>query len=253
MEVAKNLIEAAKQFAHIKFLENPELMAACKQLNGTFDPVLVREHVFGVKLKGTVATDLDKFIADCRLTRDFWRVIVTATRAIILTLRDLPPAKRKVVDQKDWKFPRGLLASHPRHLYDDLGVKTKHLLGVPQQEAAAEEEVQAAAKEEGTAKAKRGWWDRLEAFTYWDGVKMGPDWIAYRTMTWKENEKRKDLVVTKVVDELYTGSEDLPGKLKDQAFAVLDLTADSNEKWRNLREWDQDCIPVDSQIPLPPV
>eukprot|EP00899_Mesostigma_viride_P029062 jgi/Mesvir1/9340/Mv21818-RA.1 len=208
-------------------------------------------HVFGVKLKGTVATDLDKFIADCRLTRDFWRVIVTATRAIILTLRDLPPAKRKVVDQKDWKFPRGLLASHPRHLYDDLGVKTKHLLGVPQQEAAAEEEVQAAAKEEGTAKAKRGWWDRLEAFTYWDGVKMGPDWIAYRTMTWKENEKRKDLVVTKVVDELYTGSEDLPGKLKDQAFAVLDLTADSNEKWRNLREWDQDCIPVDSQIPLP--
>eukprot|EP00899_Mesostigma_viride_P023313 jgi/Mesvir1/4166/Mv18698-RA.1 len=202
-------------------------------------------------LKGTVATDLDKFIADCRLTRDFWRVIVTATRAIILTLRDLPPAKRKVVDQKDWKFPRGLLASHPRHLYDDLGVKTKHLLGVPQQEAAAEEEVQAAAKEEGTAKAKRGWWDRLEAFTYWDGVKMGPDWIAYRTMTWKENEKRKDLVVTKVVDELYTGSEDLPGKLKDQAFAVLDLTADSNEKWRNLREWDQDCIPVDSQIPLP--
>eukprot|EP00899_Mesostigma_viride_P026155 jgi/Mesvir1/6724/Mv02231-RA.1 len=251
MEVAKNLIEAAKQFAHIKFLENPELMAACKQLNGTFDPVLVREHVFGVKLKGTVATDLDKFIADCRLTRDFWRVIVTATRAIILTLRDLPPAKRKVVDQKDWKFPRGLLASHPRHLYDDLGVKTKHLLGVPQQEAAAEEEVQAAAKEEGTAKAKRGWWDRLEAFTYWDGVKMGPDWIAYRTMTWKENEKRKDLVVTKVVDELYTGSEDLPGKLKDQAFAVLDLTADSNEKWRNLREWDQDCIPVDSQIPLP--
>eukprot|EP00899_Mesostigma_viride_P024230 jgi/Mesvir1/4992/Mv21806-RA.1 len=251
MEVAKNLIEAAKQFAHIKFLENPELMAACKQLNGTFDPVLVREHVFGVKLKGTVATDLDKFIADCRLTRDFWRVIVTATRAIILTLRDLPPAKRKVVDQKDWKFPRGLLASHPRHLYDDLGVKTKHLLGVPQQEAAEEEEVQAAAKEEGTAKAKKGWWDRLEAFTYWDGVKMGPDWIAYRTMTWKENEKRKDLVVTKVVDELYTGSEDLPGKLKDQAFAVLDLTADSNEKWRNLREWDQDCIPVDSQIPLP--
>eukprot|EP00899_Mesostigma_viride_P010221 jgi/Mesvir1/191/Mv13543-RA.1 len=93
---------------------------------------MVREHVFGVKLKGT---DLDveatKFIADCRLTRDFWRVIVTATRAIILTLRDLPPAKRKVVDQKDWKFPRGLLASHPRHLYDDLGVKTKHLLGVP--------------------------------------------------------------------------------------------------------------------------
>eukprot|EP00899_Mesostigma_viride_P018879 jgi/Mesvir1/26993/Mv20704-RA.1 len=131
MEVAKNLIEAAKQFAHIKFLENPELMAACKQLNGTFDPVLVREHVFGVKLKGTFATDLDKFIADCRLTRDFWRVVVTAMRAIILTLRDLPPAKRKVVDQKDWKFPRGLLASHPRHLYDDLGVKTKHLLGVP--------------------------------------------------------------------------------------------------------------------------
>eukprot|EP00899_Mesostigma_viride_P026432 jgi/Mesvir1/6974/Mv09117-RA.1 len=122
MEVAKNLIEAAKQFAHIKFLENPELIGSCRQLNGTFDPVMVREHVFGVKLKGT---DLDveatKFIADCRLTRDFWRVIVTATRAIILTLRDLPPAKRKVVDQKDWKFPRGLLASHPRHLYDDLG------------------------------------------------------------------------------------------------------------------------------------
>eukprot|EP00899_Mesostigma_viride_P018010 jgi/Mesvir1/2620/Mv16235-RA.1 len=163
MEVAKNLIEAAKQFAHIKFLENPELMAACKQLNGTFDPVLVREHVFGVKLKGTFATDLDKFIADCRLTRDFWRVVVTATRAIILTLRDLPPAKRKVVDQKDWKFPRGLLASHPRHLYDDLGVKTKHLLGVPQEAAAeVEKEVEEAA-EEGTTKAKKGWRDRLEA------------------------------------------------------------------------------------------
>eukprot|EP00899_Mesostigma_viride_P023724 jgi/Mesvir1/4536/Mv20142-RA.1 len=70
-------------------------------------------------------------------------------------------------------------------------------------------------------------------------------------MTWKENEKRKDLVVTKVVDELYTGSEDLPGTLKDQAFAVLDLTADSNEKWRNLHKWEPDCIPVDSKIPLP--
>eukprot|EP00899_Mesostigma_viride_P025626 jgi/Mesvir1/6248/Mv00968-RA.1 len=168
MEVAKNLIEAAKQFAHIKFLENP-LMAACKQLNGTFDPVLVREHVFGVKLKGTFATDLDKFIADCRLTRDFWRVVVTATRAIILTLRDLPPAKRKVVDQKDWKFPRGLLASHPRHLYDDLGVKTKHLLGVPQEAAAeVEKEVEEAA-EEGTTKAKKGWRDRLEAYSDWKG------------------------------------------------------------------------------------
>eukprot|EP00899_Mesostigma_viride_P018945 jgi/Mesvir1/27051/Mv20747-RA.1 len=167
MEVAKNLIEAAKQFAHIKFLENPILIGSCRQLNGTFDPVLVREQVFGVKLKGTFATDLDKFIAECRLTRDFWRVVVTATRAIILTLRDLPPAKRKVVDQKDWKFPRGLLASHPRHLYDDLGVKTKHLLGVPQAAAAeVEKEVQAAANEEGTAKAKRGWWDRLEAYTY---------------------------------------------------------------------------------------
>eukprot|EP00899_Mesostigma_viride_P000185 jgi/Mesvir1/10167/Mv08228-RA.1 len=53
MEVAKNLIEAAKQFAHIKFLENPELIGSCRQLNGTFDPVMVREHVFGVKLKGT--------------------------------------------------------------------------------------------------------------------------------------------------------------------------------------------------------
>eukprot|EP00899_Mesostigma_viride_P020880 jgi/Mesvir1/28794/Mv20040-RA.1 len=145
MEVAKNLKEAAVQFAHIKFLENP-LMAACKQLDGTFNPVLVREHVFGVKLKGTFATDLDKFIADCRLTRDFWRVVVTATRAIILTLRDLPPAKRKVVDQKDWKFPRGLLASHPRHLYDDLGVKTKHLLGVPKEAAA----------EEGSRRRRRG-------------------------------------------------------------------------------------------------
>eukprot|EP00899_Mesostigma_viride_P008799 jgi/Mesvir1/17920/Mv12983-RA.1 len=37
MEVAKNLIEAAKQFAHIKFLENP-LMAACKQLTGLSTP-----------------------------------------------------------------------------------------------------------------------------------------------------------------------------------------------------------------------
>eukprot|EP00899_Mesostigma_viride_P001926 jgi/Mesvir1/11734/Mv00110-RA.1 len=251
MEVAKNLIEAAKQFAHIKFLENPILMAACKQLNGTFDPVLVREHVFGVKLKGTFATDLDKFIADCRLTRDFWRVVVTATRAIILTLRDLPPAKRKVVDQKDWKFPRGLLASHPRHLYDDLGVKTKHLLGVPQEAAAeVEKEVEEAA-EEGTTKAKKGWRDRLEAYSDWKGVRMGSDWIAYRTMTWMENEKRKDLVVTKVVDELCTGSDKIPRSLKDQAFAVLDLAADSNEKWRNLREWDPDCIPEESNIPKP--
>eukprot|EP00899_Mesostigma_viride_P010069 jgi/Mesvir1/19063/Mv12823-RA.1 len=144
-------------------------MAACKQLDGTFNPVLVREHVFGVKLKGTFATDLDKFIADCRLTRDFWRVVVTATRAIILTLRDLPPAKRKVVDQKDWKFPRGLLASHPRHLYDDLGVKTKHLLGVPKEAAAeVEKEVEEAA-EEGTTKAKKGWRDRLEAYSDWKG------------------------------------------------------------------------------------
>eukprot|EP00899_Mesostigma_viride_P008343 jgi/Mesvir1/1750/Mv02159-RA.1 len=253
MEVAKNLIEGAKQFAHIKFLENPILIGSCRQLNGTFDPVLVREQVFGVKLEGTFATDLDKFIAECRLTRDFWRVVVTATRAIILTLRDLPPAKRKVVDQKDWKFPRGLLATHPRHLYDDLGVKTKHLLGVPE-EAAAEEEVEKeveAAAGEGTAKAKRGWRDRLEAYSSWKGVRMGSDWIAYRTMTWKENEKRKDLVVTKVVDELYTGSEDLPGTLEDQAFAVLDLAADSNEKWRNLRKWDPDCIPEESHIPKP--
>eukprot|EP00899_Mesostigma_viride_P028629 jgi/Mesvir1/8951/Mv06787-RA.1 len=37
MEVAKNLKEAAVQFAHIKFLENP-LMAACKQLDGTSTP-----------------------------------------------------------------------------------------------------------------------------------------------------------------------------------------------------------------------
>eukprot|EP00899_Mesostigma_viride_P022380 jgi/Mesvir1/3326/Mv21218-RA.1 len=251
MEVAKNLIEAAKQFAHIKFLENPELMAACKQLNGTFDPVLVREHVFGVKLKGTFATDLDKFIADCRLTRDFWRVVVTAMRAIILTLRDLPPAKRKVVDQKDWKFPRGLLASHPRHLYDDLGVKTKHLLGVPQEAAAeVEKEVEEAA-EEGTAKAKKGWKERLEAYSDWKGVRMGSDWIAYRTMTWKENEKRKDLVVTKVVDELCAGNYKIPRSLEDQAFAVLDLAADSNEKWRNLRKWDADCIPEESNIPKP--
>eukprot|EP00899_Mesostigma_viride_P013976 jgi/Mesvir1/2257/Mv19305-RA.1 len=251
MEVAKNLIEAAKQFAHIKFLENPELMAACKQLNGTFDPVLVREHVFGVKLKGTFATDLDKFIADCRLTRDFWRVVVTAMRAIILTLRDLPPAKRKVVDQKDWKFPRGLLASHPRHLYDDLGVKTKHLLGVPQEAAAeVEKEVEEAA-EEGTTKAKKGWKERLEAYSDWKGVRMGSDWIAYRTMTWKENEKRKDLVVTKVVDELCAGNYKIPRSLEDQAFAVLDLAADSNEKWRNLRKWDADCIPEESNIPKP--
>eukprot|EP00899_Mesostigma_viride_P008480 jgi/Mesvir1/17633/Mv08855-RA.1 len=251
MEVAKNLIEAAKQFAHIKFLENPELIGSCRQLNGTFDPVMVREHVFGVKLKGT---DLDveatKFIADCRLTRDFWRVIVTATRAIILTLRDLPPAKRKVVDQKDWKFPRGLLASHPRHLYDDLGVKTKHLLGVPQ-EAAAEEEVEEEEEGKGTTKAKKGWRDRLEAYSDWKGVRMGSDWIAYRTMTWMENEKRKDLVVTKVVDELCTGSDKIPRSLKDQAFAVLDLAADSNEKWRNLRKWDPDCIPEERHIPKP--
>eukprot|EP00899_Mesostigma_viride_P028514 jgi/Mesvir1/8848/Mv02744-RA.1 len=226
-------------------------MAACKQLDGTFNPVLVREHVFGVKLKGTFATDLDKFIADCRLTRDFWRVVVTATRAIILTLRDLPPAKRKVVDQKDWKFPRGLLASHPRHLYDDLGVKTKHLLGVPKEAAAeVEKEVEEAA-EEGTTKAKKGWRDRLEAYSDWKGVRMGSDWIAYRTMTWKENEKRKDLVVTKVVDELCTGSDKIPRSLKDQAFAVLDLAADSNEKWRNLRKWDPDCIPEERHIPKP--
>eukprot|EP00899_Mesostigma_viride_P008113 jgi/Mesvir1/17302/Mv07701-RA.1 len=249
MEVAKNLKEAAVQFAHIKFLENPPLMAACKQLDGTFNPVLVREHVFGVKLKGTFATDLDKFIADCRLTRDFWRVVVTATRAIILKLRDLPPAKRKVVDQKDWKFPRGLLASHPRHLYDDLGVKTKHLLGVPV-EAAAEEVVE---EEEGkgTTKAKKGWRDRLYAYSSWKGVRMGSDWIAYRTMTWEENEKRKDLVVTNVVDELWTGSDKVPRSLKDQAFAVLDLAADSNEKWRNLREWEPECIPEESNIPKP--
>eukprot|EP00899_Mesostigma_viride_P012719 jgi/Mesvir1/21448/Mv03911-RA.1 len=251
MEVAKNLIEAAKQFAHIKFLENPALIGSCRQLDGTFNPVLVREHVFGVKLKGTFATDLDKFIADCRLTRDFWRVVVTAMRAIILTLRDLPPAKRKVVDQKDWKFPRGLLASHPRHLYDDLGVKTKHLLGVPQEAAAeVEKEVEEAA-EEGTTKAKKGWRDRLEGYSDWKGVRMGSDWIAYRTMIWKEDEKRKDLVVTKVVDELYTGSDKIPRSLKDQAFAVLDLAADRNEKWRNLRKWDPDCIPEDSHMPKP--
>eukprot|EP00899_Mesostigma_viride_P007396 jgi/Mesvir1/16658/Mv10194-RA.1 len=171
MEVAKNLIEAAKQFAHIKFLEKPKLIGSCRQLNGTFDPVVVREQVFGVKLKGTFATDLDKFIAECRLTRDFWRVVVTATRAIILTLRDLPQAKRKVVDQKDWKFPRGLLASHPRHLYDDLGVKTKHLLGVPEA-AAAEEEVEEEEEGKGTAKAKRGWRDRLEGFSCWKGKRV---------------------------------------------------------------------------------
>eukprot|EP00899_Mesostigma_viride_P026121 jgi/Mesvir1/6694/Mv13728-RA.1 len=226
-------------------------MAACKQLDGTFNPVLVREHVFGVKLKGTFATDLDKFIADCRLTRDFWRVVVTATRAIILTLRDLPPAKRKVVDQKDWKFPRGLLASHPRHLYDDLGVKTKHLLGVPKEAAAeVEKEVEEAA-EEGTTKAKKGWRDRLEGYSDWKGVRMGSEWIAYRTMIWKEDEKRKDLVVTKVVDELYTGSDKIPRSLKDRAFALLDLAADRNEKWRNLRKWDPDCIPEDSHMPKP--
>eukprot|EP00899_Mesostigma_viride_P007384 jgi/Mesvir1/16647/Mv10186-RA.1 len=248
MEVAKNLIEGAKQFAHIKFLENPDLIGSCRELNGTFDPVVVREQVFGVKLEATFDTDLDKFIAECHRTTDFWRVVVTATRAIILTLRDLPQAKRKVVDLKDWKFPRGLLASHPRHLYDDLGVQPKHLLGVPE---AATAEVEEEVLEEGTAKAKRGWRDRLEAFSYWKGVWMGSDWIAYRTMTWKENEKRKDLVVTKVVDELYTGSENLPGWLKDQTFAVLDLTADSNEKWRNLHVWDPDCIPDDSQIPKP--
>eukprot|EP00899_Mesostigma_viride_P000742 jgi/Mesvir1/10669/Mv13761-RA.1 len=168
---------------------------------------MVREHVFGVKLKATdlevEATEFDKFIAECRLTRDFWRVVVTATRAIILTLRDLPPAKRKVVDQKDWKFPRGLLASHPRHLYDDLGVKTKHLLGVPV-EAAEEEEVEEEEEGKGTTKAKKGWRDRLEAYSDWKG-----------------------------------------------AFAVLDLAADSNEKWRNLREWDADCIPEESHIPKP--
>eukprot|EP00899_Mesostigma_viride_P007059 jgi/Mesvir1/16354/Mv18102-RA.1 len=175
-----------------------------RQLDGTFDPVMVREHVFGVKLKGTFATDLDKFIADCRLTRDFWRVVVTATRAIILTLRDLPPAKRKVVDQKDWKFPRGLLASHPRHLYDDLGVKTKHLLGVPV-EAAAEEEVEEEEEGKGTTKAKKGWRDRLEAYSDWKG-----------------------------------------------AFAVLDLAADSNEKWRNLRKWDQTAFRRSATFPNPP-
>eukprot|EP00899_Mesostigma_viride_P019609 jgi/Mesvir1/2764/Mv11551-RA.1 len=254
MEVAKNLKEAAVQFAHIKFLENPALIGSCRQLNGTFDPVVVREQVFGVKLKATdlevEATEFDKFIAECRLTRDFWRVVVTATRAIILTLRDLPQAKRKVVDQKDWKFPRGLLASHPRHLYDDLGVKTKHLLGVPV-EAAAEEEVEEEEEGKGTTKAKKGWRDRLEAYSDWKGVRMGSDWIAYRTMTWMENEKRKDLVVTKVVDELCTGSDKIPRSLKDQAFAVLDLAADSNEKWRNLREWDADCIPEESHIPKP--
>eukprot|EP00899_Mesostigma_viride_P000958 jgi/Mesvir1/10863/Mv06680-RA.1 len=250
MEVAKNLIEGAKQFAHIKFLENPKLIGSCRLLNGTFDPVLVREQVFGVKLEGTFATDLDKFIAECRLTRDFWRVVVTATRAIILTLRDLPPAKRKVVDQKDWKFPRGLLATHPRHLYDDLGVKTKHLLGVPV-EAAAEEEVEEEEEGKGTTKAKKGWRDRLEAYSDWKGVRMGSDWIAYRTMTWMENEKRKDLVVTKVVDELCTGSDKIPRSLKDQAFAVLDLAADSNEKWRNLREWDPECIQEERHIPKP--
>eukprot|EP00899_Mesostigma_viride_P021698 jgi/Mesvir1/2952/Mv02415-RA.1 len=70
-------------------------------------------------------------------------------------------------------------------------------------------------------------------------------------MTWMENEKRKDLVVTKVVDELCTGSDKIPRSLKDQAFAVLDLAADSNEKWRNLREWDADCIPEESHIPKP--
>eukprot|EP00899_Mesostigma_viride_P016050 jgi/Mesvir1/24446/Mv18213-RA.1 len=70
-------------------------------------------------------------------------------------------------------------------------------------------------------------------------------------MTWKENEKRKDLVVTKVVDELCTGSDKIPRSLKDQAFAVLDLAADSNEKWRNLRKWDADCIPEERHIPKP--
>eukprot|EP00899_Mesostigma_viride_P007163 jgi/Mesvir1/16448/Mv02425-RA.1 len=190
MEVAKNLKEAAVQFAHIKFLENP-LMAACKQLDGTFNPVLVREHVFGVKLKGTFATDLDKFIADCRLTRDFWRVVVTATRAIILTLRDLPPAKRKVVDQKDWKFPRGLLASHPRHLYDDLGVKTKHLLGVPKEAAAeVEKEVEEAAEggdyqgQEGVA-GQVGSLQRLEGGE--DGIRL--DRIQDNDMEGKRKKK----------------------------------------------------------------
>eukprot|EP00899_Mesostigma_viride_P007598 jgi/Mesvir1/1683/Mv21147-RA.1 len=70
-------------------------------------------------------------------------------------------------------------------------------------------------------------------------------------MTWMENEKRKDLVVTKVVDELCTGSDKIPRSLKDQAFAVLDLAADSNEKWRNLRKWDPDCIPEERHIPKP--
>eukprot|EP00899_Mesostigma_viride_P001228 jgi/Mesvir1/11105/Mv07838-RA.1 len=70
-------------------------------------------------------------------------------------------------------------------------------------------------------------------------------------MTWKENEKRKDLVVTKVVDELCTGSDKIPRSLEDQAFAVLDLAADSNEKWRNLRKWDADCIPEERHIPKP--
>eukprot|EP00899_Mesostigma_viride_P001236 jgi/Mesvir1/11112/Mv04385-RA.1 len=70
-------------------------------------------------------------------------------------------------------------------------------------------------------------------------------------MIWKEDEKRKDLVVTKVVDELYTGSDKIPRSLKDQAFAVLDLAADRNEKWRNLRKWDPDCIPEDSHMPKP--
>eukprot|EP00899_Mesostigma_viride_P018112 jgi/Mesvir1/26301/Mv02830-RA.1 len=245
-----SIFTAHRELASFQYFDSL-IQAPIIQLNGTFDPVLVREHVFGVKLKGTVATDLDKFIADCRLTRDFWRVVVTATRAIILTLRDLPPAKRKVVDQKDWKFPRGLLASHPRHLYDDLGVKTKHLLGVPQEAAAeVEKEVEEAA-EEGTTKAKKGWRDRLEGYSDWKGVRMGSDWIAYRTMIWKEDEKRKDLVVTKVVDELYTGSDKIPRSLKDQAFAVLDLAADRNEKWRNLRKWDPDCIPEDSHMPKP--
>eukprot|EP00899_Mesostigma_viride_P015189 jgi/Mesvir1/23671/Mv18631-RA.1 len=115
-----SIFTAHRELASFQYFDSL-IQAPIIQLDGTFDPVLVREHVFGVKLKGTFATDLDKFIAECRLTRDFWRVVVTATRAIILTLRDLPPAKRKVVDQKDWKFPRGLLASHPRHLYDDLG------------------------------------------------------------------------------------------------------------------------------------
>eukprot|EP00899_Mesostigma_viride_P029224 jgi/Mesvir1/9487/Mv08144-RA.1 len=201
MEVAKNLIEAAKQFAHIKFLENPAVVAV-QTTRRDFRPRMVREHVFGVKLKGTdLATDLDKFIAECRLTRDFWRVVVTATRAIILTLRDLPPAKRK------WSTRR-------------------------------------TGSQEGVA-GQVGSLQRLEGGE--DGIRL--DRIQDNDM--EENEKRKDLVVTKVVDELCTGSDKIPRSLKDQAFAVLDLAADSNEKWRNLRKWDPDCIPEERHIPKP--